>query len=165
VTALIELRELAEQGFSAVRPSELGQVGERAWDHGETSGDARYCSLGRTVLLIHEWWVEHDEQGGVPVSVASALEALLMSRLPGILNAPLASDAAPLARTLREDVEAHLTDPQDWISGGHAHSVSLVNTRPRVETVRLTRTSKMAGVVARRHRGARRRGYRMHQSS
>lgn len=124
---LERIRRLAVDGFD-----NLGQLGEDSWDYGEATGDARYCSIGRMLLLIHEWWIEHDECGGVPKAVVAELEQLLGPRLVAILDAPEAGVASRLARSLREEVEARLTGPGDWLARGDAHRCPV---RPRLREV------------------------------
>lgn len=113
------LRLLAERGFAGVPGDQLHDLGEWCVDFSEASGDARYSTIGRTLIDLAEWWSEHDKYGGIPVMLKDELESLLMSHLPTVLNVERSSDAAPLARLLREEVQSRLTGLNGWIAAGY----------------------------------------------
>jgi hypothetical protein len=70
------LQRLTDGGIATYPPAQLGHLAEWCWDFGEATGDARYCSLSRTVWVLADLWKHHD---GVATSLVADLDAL-----PGI---------------------------------------------------------------------------------
>jgi hypothetical protein len=120
------LRLLSERGFEGVPGDQLYHLGVWCSEFSEASGDARYSTIGSTLIDLAEWWSEHDEYGGIPPALKNELESLLTSQLPTILGLENASEAAPLARLLREEVQSRLTGVNDWIAAGY-----VMNTEQR----------------------------------
>ena len=114
------LELLAANGFSGISGDQLGDLAVWCRDYAEASGDARFSSIGEALFSLDEWWSEHDERGGIPVRLKDEIEDVLTSRLPDILSATSPSDAAPLARLLREEVQSKLIGPQEWVLEGYA---------------------------------------------
>ena len=74
-----------------------------AWciDRAENSGDARYCSIARTLIFIAEEW---DHRGALPTSVVTDLADLLQRGLRDALDAAEPADGSYFGRLLREQV-------------------------------------------------------------
>jgi hypothetical protein len=75
------------------------------WDRGETTGQARYCSVSRSLEMIHRAW---EDQGELPHRVGTALRQAFNEAIPLILDETPESGSL-FARTLRETVSAILT--------------------------------------------------------
>jgi hypothetical protein len=102
---LNSLLRLSSGGIAQYPPSELATLADWCWDRGETTGDARYCSLSRSLTHIAKLF--EDDQG-VPGGLINALDQLLSSRVSGILEADTAEIGASLARSLREEIVLEL---------------------------------------------------------
>lgn len=116
---LSTLQNLATNGFSAVRADQLGDLAIWCRDYSEATGDARFAAVAQGLLELSEWWSEHDESGGIPVPLRDDIEAVIKNRLPDVLAAESPRDAGPLARIFREEIERHLSGPQQWIADGY----------------------------------------------
>lgn len=114
-----DLSSLASGGFSAIPGDMCGEIAQWALDYAEQTGDARYSSIGIALEDLSTWWYRHDESGGIPIAVKDSIESVIRSKLPQILEAESSSDAAPLARVFREDIQALLTEPGDWVRLGY----------------------------------------------
>jgi hypothetical protein len=111
-----ELDRLAAQGLSALLPVErLRDLAEHCWDRGETTGDARYCSLWRTFGEIAGFFEEYDAMGAWTLG---SLDSVFKRDLGAVLQADTAELGALLARSVREEVLAILRD--DPLAGGAA---------------------------------------------
>jgi hypothetical protein len=98
---LNSLLRLASSGVSSYPPADLPTLADWCWDHGETTGDARYCSLWRSLSAIVDLF---DAHGAVPVAVTAALDRIFQESLPDIVAAPDVEVGAGMARALRESV-------------------------------------------------------------
>ena len=116
---LSTLRDLAVQGFTAVRGDQLGALAEWCQDYSEATGDARYASVGQGLDELFEWWSEHDRSGGIPLVLRNEIEETIKSRLPLILATTDPADAAPLARDFRQELESKLYGPRYWVDNGY----------------------------------------------
>jgi hypothetical protein len=116
---LDSLRTLAYQGFAGIKGDQLGDLAEWCRDYSEATGDARYASIGQALSELSEWWSWHDRSGGIPFRLMSEIEGIIKERLPEILAAASARDAAPLARNFRREIERRLSDPEDWVADGY----------------------------------------------
>lgn len=97
------LRRLADEGLAAFPPHGLRTAADHCWDVCETTGDARYCSLWRTLDLLALPF--EDEGGPSPaVDVIDRIDDVLRGQLRGVLDAPSAEAGSLLGRRLREDV-------------------------------------------------------------
>jgi hypothetical protein len=113
------LQTLAYQGFVSIKGNQLGDLAVWCRDYSEATGDARYASIGQALSELFEWWSFHDESGGIPVQLMNEIEEIIKSRLSEILMTESARDAAPLARSFRQEIERKLSGPQDWVAGGY----------------------------------------------
>lgn len=95
------LLQLAEGGLAAFPPSSLADLAAWCWDFGEASGDARYCSLSRTLDMIAEPFEEH---GALDSAVVAVINAVLHDALGDVLSAESPQDGAILARSLRFEI-------------------------------------------------------------
>jgi hypothetical protein len=109
------LRRFAEQGF-ATTPA-LADLAAWCTDFCEASGDARYCSVGQALRRLDDWWGEYEEGGGVPAALIDHIDRFVTQRLPEVLAFESASDAGPLARSFRQEMESLLLDVRDWPTG------------------------------------------------
>jgi hypothetical protein len=111
-----ELGRVSVQGLSALLPVErLCDLAEYCWDRGETTGDARYCSLWRAFIEIVEFFEEYD---AMEMWTFDSLDGVLKRDLGAVLQADTAEAGALLARGVREEVLAILRD--DRLAGGSA---------------------------------------------
>lgn len=109
-----ELERLAEQGLTALLPLErLRTAAEYCWDRGETTGDARYCSLWRTISYVVENFEEFE---AMETRTFNTVDCAFQRHLTGILRAATPEEGALLGRSLREEVLARLRD--DRLVGG-----------------------------------------------
>src|SRR5215217_1232461 len=76
------LRRLAEQGLAPFPPAAIGSLADWCWDMGETTGDARYCSLWRALSWIGDLF---DDTCGVPTAAVERLDMTLREWIPAIL--------------------------------------------------------------------------------
>ena len=104
-----ELERLAELGLAELLlPAErLRAAAEYCWDRGETTGDARYCSLWKTIDYIIEFLEEYD---AMETRTFDNVDHAFKEQLGGILHAQTAEEGALLGRSLREEVRASLRD-------------------------------------------------------
>ena len=107
------LRRLAEQGFRGVPADRLRALADWCWDYGEASGDARFCSLARTLWMIDDWWTEHD---AVDPAVAADIESAIVADLGAVLDAEDPASGSMLARSMRQRVGPRLLPPEQWPS-------------------------------------------------
>lgn len=112
------LRSLAVDGFQGVLPSELTELALWCRDWCEASGDARYCVVSDTLRTVDEWWLVHDEYGGVPQPLVGELEALIVDHLGTVLDLDDPAAASQVARTMREQVVSLLSGPAEWRAQG-----------------------------------------------
>jgi hypothetical protein len=62
---LEDIRRLATGGIGAFPPTALPTAAAWLWDYGEATGDARYCSLSRTIEMITAAFdANYDEDAG-----------------------------------------------------------------------------------------------------
>jgi len=115
---LNSLQTLAHQGFADVKGDQLGDLAEWCRDYSEATGDARYAIIGQALSELSEWWSWHDRSGGIPFRLMSEIEETIKRRLPEILATASARDAAPLARSFRQEIKRKLSGPEDWVAGG-----------------------------------------------
>jgi hypothetical protein len=102
------LQHLAESGLDALLPVErLRATAEDCQDRGETTGDARYSSLGETLGYIAGFF---EDYGAMEAETFNNLNHALMRHLGGVLQAETAETGALLGRTFREEVLALLRD-------------------------------------------------------
>lgn len=113
------LRALAHGGFQAVPASQFVDLAAWCRDYCEASGDARYCAVGTAFGAVGVWWDEHDEAGGIPSKLADEIETTITRWLPQVLEFQDPADAAPMARALREEVQALLLPPAKWVERGY----------------------------------------------
>ena len=113
------LQTLARQGIAGVNGEQLRDLAVWCGDYSEATGDARYASIGRALYELFEWLSWHDERGGIPVQLMSEIEETIKRMLPEILAAESARDAAPLARTFRQEILHRLSFPEDWEASGY----------------------------------------------
>src|SRR5579883_325487 len=95
------LRRLADEGIAAFPPLALPDLAAWCWDIGETTGDARYCSLSRSIGQIEELF---EPVEAVPQNLVRHLDGLLARTVGDILQADSAEAGSILARSLREDI-------------------------------------------------------------
>lgn len=114
---ITDLHALAERGFATVPASRLSDLADWAWDWGEATGDARYCSVSRTFSSIDIWWSEHKV---IPLALCTRIDDLLQSHLPAILASDSSADASALARALRVVVHEVLLPPEQWAASTSA---------------------------------------------
>jgi hypothetical protein len=112
------LRRLATEGFEGSLLEELETLAAWCWDWGVASGDARFCVLWRVIGAIDNWMSSHEESGGVPLSIVSAMGEELKRRLPDILDEVDWPSAAEQATLLEQNVLAYLTGPEQWVADG-----------------------------------------------
>jgi hypothetical protein len=96
------LKRLAEVGVSDLPPSLLFDLSPWCWDYGEITGDARYCSLSRTLDIIVE---AYEQYSMVSTVWLAELDQLFINQLPDVLVASSSEDGSLLARSLRDAVE------------------------------------------------------------
>ena len=100
----IQLKRLAEHGIVALLPvGRLRDTAEYCWDRGETTGDARYCSLWRALDPIAEAF---ESDGYLRAETVRRIDEVIKHCLPGILDASTAEQGALLARAMREQLFA-----------------------------------------------------------
>jgi hypothetical protein len=92
---------LAERGVAAFPPSNLSTLAEWCWDFGESSGDARYCSLYRTLSMVA---TPFDEDDALSSDAVATIDGIMRTSLPDVLAAESAADGSLLARALREQI-------------------------------------------------------------
>ena len=78
------------------------------------TGDARYCSLWKTIGYIVEFFDEYDQ---METRTVEGVDHVLKHHLGGILHAETAEAGALLGRSLREEVLALLRDDR-LVRGG-----------------------------------------------
>jgi hypothetical protein len=101
-----ELERLSEHGLAALLPSErLRAVAEYCWDKGETTGDARYCSLWRTISYVVEVF---EEFGAMEAPTFKSVDYAFRRHLRAVLRASTVEEGALLARSFREEIQARL---------------------------------------------------------
>ena len=101
-----ELERLSEQGVAALLPLErLRAVAEYCWDRGETTGDARYCSLWMTISRVVEVF---EEFGAMEIRILNSIDYAFRRHLRAVLHAATIEEGALLARSFREEVQARL---------------------------------------------------------
>jgi hypothetical protein len=99
---LSSLRQLANEGIAKyLPPTALGSLVEWCWDYGESTGDARYCSISRTLSYIYETFEIHE---AVSQSLIDELDELLAANLVDVIEARTAVIGSSLARQLRNEV-------------------------------------------------------------
>jgi hypothetical protein len=98
------LRQLAVGGIAAFPPALLDRLAPWCWDRGETTGDARYCSISRTLQMFIATFDEQDESGGVEATFLEFVSDALRLYLPSILDAATPEEGTLLARVLRLEV-------------------------------------------------------------
>lgn len=103
---LEDIRRLAGSGIEAFPITSLETAADWLWDYAEATGDARYCSLSRTVAMIWAEYEDHSEQ--IAMATLGALDEALAAGIIDVLNQPSAADGALVARQLRELVAAIL---------------------------------------------------------
>lgn len=96
------LLRLAEHGITKFPPSELSTLEAWCWDYSEASGDARYCSLARSISLLSDLF--EITSGQVSADLIVNLDGVLREQLPSVLRAANPQDGALLARQLREGI-------------------------------------------------------------
>jgi hypothetical protein len=104
------LHRLAKQGLRQLPPSSLPDLAEWCWDSGETSGDARYCSLSRTLNLI---WGTFEPHGAASRELVDALDQLLSTQLTAVIQADTAELGA--LRILPDGVIRRRQDVTAWL--------------------------------------------------
>lgn len=95
------LLRLADKGLAAYPPAELSTLADWCWDIGESTGDARYSSLWRSLDLISDLFAEH---GALPTGMVARLDEALHYWMPKIIGAADASEGSQFARLMREDL-------------------------------------------------------------
>lgn len=105
------LATLAKSGLSAFPPSKIGDLASWCWDIGEATGDARYCSLARTMGLIDDLF---EEFGAVGIALIGDIDRLLSDQLPAVIEAETAEEGSRLARILREQVLIAISNRADY---------------------------------------------------
>lgn len=98
------LQRLAELGFSQLPPERMAETADTAWAWGEATGDARYCVLWRTLVMVDGWWGPAD--GAVATAFADRLDAVVKRELPGVLAADSAEAGTATAVTLLQELVA-----------------------------------------------------------
>jgi hypothetical protein len=81
----------------------LRNLADYCWDYGEASGDARYCSLWRTLDQIVEVF---EDDGYMQTRTLDRVDQALKRYLPDVLSAPTAEEGALCARRLREETRS-----------------------------------------------------------
>jgi hypothetical protein len=109
------LSRLATGGFAAVPIEDFRDLGAWCQDWCESTGDGRYCLVAAVLTMIDAWWDEH----GVPSELVAAVDLVITSRLPGILEVDRSSGAL-LAAGLRDEVGPLLLPPSAWVEHGYA---------------------------------------------
>jgi hypothetical protein len=99
---LEDIRRLATGGIGAFPPTALPTAAAWLWDYGEATGDARYCSLSRTIEMITAAFDANYE--GLGNAILNEVDGVLATRMPDALGAELPSDGSTLARLMREAV-------------------------------------------------------------
>lgn len=103
-----ELDRLAQLGLDELlRAGRLRASAEYCQDRGETTGDARYSSLGETLGYVVEFFEEYD---AMEAGTFDNLNHALKRHLGGVLHAETAEAGALLGRSLREEILALLRD-------------------------------------------------------
>jgi hypothetical protein len=73
------------------------------WDTADNTGDARYCGIARTLTPIASAFDDRDEAGGVDLDLA-AIDAVIRTRLPSVIQESDVEAAASLARAMRHEI-------------------------------------------------------------
>jgi hypothetical protein len=95
------LLRLAEQGVAAFPPAAIGSLADWCWDMGETTGEARYCSLWRTLSWIGDLF---DDSGGVLTEAVECFDRTLREWIPAILDATAPAEGSHFGRLMREEL-------------------------------------------------------------
>ena len=95
------LLRLADSGIAAFPPVELHHLADWCWDFGESTGDARYSSLARSIYIIADLF---DLNGAAETATVRQLDTVLNRSIGEILEAESAELGAHLARTMRESI-------------------------------------------------------------
>ena len=108
-----ELERLSEDGLAAMLPLErLRAVAEYCWDRGETTGDARYCSLWKTISYVVE---DFEDFEALETGTFNSVDYAFRRHLGAVLRAATSEEGALLARSFREEVQARLRN--DYLTG------------------------------------------------
>jgi hypothetical protein len=95
---------LASGGVAKGPPSILDELVPWCWDRGETTGDARYCSLSRSLGIIQNTFDEQGESGGVSSRFLRRVDEIITRNLSAVLDAETPEEGALLARSLRMSI-------------------------------------------------------------
>lgn len=104
---LEQIRRLAAGGVAAYPPTALPSAAAWLWDFGEATGEARYCSVSRSLEMISAAFDANYEV--LPSVVLADLDRILATQLPDVLGAALAPDGSTFARLMREAIAHALT--------------------------------------------------------
>lgn len=105
------LERFSRDGFTAVAPDQLADLGRWCWDWCEATGDGRFCSLAALFHAIDQWW---DEYQVVSTTLARTIEVTLIAGLGDVLAAGSPEEGSHFARLLRQAVLPLLRPPADW---------------------------------------------------
>ncbi len=99
---MYSLQKLAAAGIPQFPPAELATLFDWCWDYGESTGDARYCSLSRSIQVINELF---EPYGAVPTELINSLDGVLAARLVTVISAPSPEAGSKLAKALRQEID------------------------------------------------------------
>jgi hypothetical protein len=108
------LQQLATNGFSEVRPADLGRVAKACSVQCRETGVGKFCVLSDTFSALYEFWMEHDNYNGIPSSLAQALERPIMNRLGAVLEESGLAEGAAKAAALEDDIYRLVQQQQFW---------------------------------------------------
>jgi hypothetical protein len=91
-------------GVRALPPDLLDTLAPWCWDWGETTGDARFCSLSRSLQILADTFDKRGESGGPPAPFVDQVDDLLRADVPSVLDATSAEEGSLLARALRQEL-------------------------------------------------------------
>lgn len=112
--SLDQLQQLAEHGLAAV--PRLDDVAVACWEHGENTGDARYCVLWRSLQVISGAYGDRPEDvhfEGLASSVVSRLDGVITRELPAVLSAEDPEHGTAIAVTMARAIDAVFREAGD----------------------------------------------------
>lgn len=115
-----DLERFADPGLQGLAGDELAKLAETCREWCEVRGYARYCVVAEVLYSIHDWWVEHDKYGGVPVDLVDEISQIVHMRLSEITGAADEKSACAAAAELRTEVSSMLLSPAEWARRGYA---------------------------------------------
>lgn len=108
------MERFVREGFRGVSADQLPAMQIWCEEMCIESGEAGYCVAGETLRTVAEWWFEHDESGGIPTRLASAIERSLQSGLPTVFESDDIKTRVRNAVRLREETIGLLIPKSEW---------------------------------------------------